>query len=77
MANIEKISDMQSVRNDIGESSGFQTDGYLDKKGTPQGDVKFNHMPPGMEIENQVMADIRGLPVKKVVDESYPGDGWA
>jgi len=77
MANIEKISGMSGTYNDIGEKSGFITDGYLDKKGTPSGDgAMFNRMPPGQEIENQVVVDIRTMPYRKVVEESYPEDGW-
>lgn len=71
------IVDMQSLHNDIGEKSGFQTDGYIDKKGTPYNEAaRFNHMPPGMDIDNQDNADIRDMQMKTVVDTSYPGDGW-
>ena len=31
------IKDMASEKADIGESSGFQTHAYIDKKGTPYG----------------------------------------
>jgi hypothetical protein len=65
------------LHNDIGESSGFITDGYLDKNGTPYGeDAKFNFLPPGMEITNQENAEIHAMPLRKLVEESYPGDGW-
>lgn len=71
------IGGMASTKNDIGEMSGFVTDGYLNKKGTVYGEAaKLNDMPPGMDISNQPMADIRGMPMKRVVAESYPGDGW-
>lgn len=56
---------------------GIQSSGYLNKKGTPNGaDAKFNKMPPGTDIENQVVADIRELPMKTLTNLSYPGDGW-
>ena len=71
------IKGMSSLKNDIGEKSGFQTDGYIDKKGTPHGEAAmFNKMPPGMDITNQDVTDQRNLPLKKVIDISYPGDGW-
>ena len=77
MANNEKITGMSGTYNDIGEKSGFITDGYLDKKGTPYGEAAmFNHLPPGQEIENQVNAVINPMPYRKVIEESYPGDGW-
>jgi hypothetical protein len=71
------VEGMGSLKNDIGEKSGFQIDGYLDKKSTPYGEAaKFNFMPPGMDISAQKVTDIRNMPLKKVVDIGYPGDGW-
>ena len=58
---------------------GFEasTSAYIVKKGTPEGEsAHFNAMPPGMNIEDQVVADIRPMPMKKLTSESYPGDGW-
>ena len=73
----DQIANMSGTHNDIGEQSGFITSGYLDKKGTPNGeDAKFNHMPPGMEISAQSIAEINGMPLRKVTEESYPNDGW-
>lgn len=70
------IVDMQSMKNDIGEASGFQTSGYLDKKGTAYGEAaKFNMMPPGMDIANQETADIRSMPMKTITDSGYADDG--
>jgi len=61
----------------LGEKTGFVTDGYIDKKGTPYGEAaKFNKMPPGMDISNQDVAEINTMSLKRVVDMSYPGDGW-
>lgn len=73
------VPDMGGMKNDIGEKSGFEasTSSYIVKKGTPNGaDAQFNCMPPGMDIENQSMTDQRDMPMKTVVSESYPGDGW-
>lgn len=72
------IGGMQSLKNDIGEKSGFQTNfsDYIDKKGTPYGEAaKFNMMPPGMDISNQENSDIREMPLKQIIDLGYPGDG--
>jgi hypothetical protein len=72
-----KISGIEGLHNDIGEMSGFITDGYLDKNDTPFGEnVKLNFMPPGMDISNQEMAQIHEMPLRTIVAESYPGDGW-
>jgi hypothetical protein len=71
------IGGIGGTHNDIGELSGFITDGYLDKQGTPYGEAaKFNFLPPGMDISNQENAEIHSMPLKKLVDESYPDDGW-
>jgi hypothetical protein len=71
------IRGMEGLHNDIGEMSGFVTDGYIDKQGTPYGEAaKFNYMPPGMDISNQMNTEIHEMPLKKLVAESYPGDGW-
>jgi hypothetical protein len=76
-AHTDDIGNMQSLHNDIGEKSGFQTEGYLVKKGTEYGEAaKFNFLPPGMDISNQVCKDIREMPFKEITDMSYPGDGW-
>ena len=53
------------------------TSSYIVKKGTPWGDnAHLNAMPPGMDIEDQELADIRPMPFKTITAESYPGDGW-
>ncbi len=73
------IANMDSLHDDIGEKSGFEanTDSYIVKKGTPYGEAaKFNIMPPGMDINDQPVRDIRAMTLKKVISESYPGDGW-
>lgn len=72
-----RISGLGGTYNDIGELSGFITDGYIDKNGVPYGEAaKFNYLPPGMDISNQMNAEIHEMPMRKLVAESYPGDGW-
>ena len=71
------IRGMEATHNDIGELSGFITDGYLDKQGTAFGEAaKLNFLPPGMDISNQVHAEINEMPLRQLVGQSYPGDGW-
>ncbi len=55
-------------------TTGFQTAGYITKKGTTT--EKLNEMPPGYDIEDQINADIRAMPMKEVTAQSYPGDGY-
>lgn len=60
------------------EKAGVQAGGYIDKKGTPSGlTAFFNMLPPGMNIEDQKVADVsRDLPMKNYSGGlSYPGDG--
>lgn len=71
------ISELGGMYDDIGEKSGFQDTGYIVKKGTSYGEAaKFNYLPPGMDIDNQENKDIRAMPFKELLDQSYPGDGW-
>ena len=73
------IENINSLKDDIGEKSGFQGDtgAYIVKKGTPYGEAaKLNFLPPGMDISNQENKDIRDMEFKTLVDTSYPGDGW-
>ena len=73
-----EICGISGLHNDIGEMSGFITDGYLDKGDTPYGEAaKLNFLPPGMDISNQQIAQINEMPLRKIVAESYPGDGWS
>lgn len=72
-----RIGGLDGLHNDIGEMSGFATSGYLDKQNTPFGEAaKFNFLPPGMDISNQENAEIHSMPMRILVAESYPGDGW-
>lgn len=71
------ITGISGTHNDIGEKSGFETTGYIYKGDTPYGEnAKLNMMPPGMEIDNQEFSRIYPMKMTKVVEESYPGDGW-
>lgn len=55
--------------------TGFQSSGYINKKGTKAGD-NLNVMPPGYEIENQPNADTSaGMKMKKLLPLSFPGSG--
>jgi hypothetical protein len=59
------------------DKAGIQDSGYIDKKGTPYGvDVFFNCLPPGSNIEDQALADIREQECKYITDLGFPGDGW-
>jgi hypothetical protein len=59
------------------EKDGINDTGYLTKKGTPSGEsAKFNMLPPGTNIEDQAVADIREEPLKLYKHGlSYPDDG--
>lgn len=60
------------------DKTGIHDSGYLTKKGTPSGEgAKFNMLPPGMNIEDQKLADIRAqTQINYGGGISYPGDGW-
>lgn len=71
------IKGMDSASGSNNEMAGFKTTGYINKKGTPYGEsAMFNKMPPGMDISNQDVTDQNDMPMKKLTDTSYPGDGW-
>ena len=74
------VMNMDGTHDDIGEKSGFQanTSSYIVKKGTVYGEAaKLNIMPPGMDINDQTLRDIRDMPLKVYSGgESFPGDGW-
>jgi hypothetical protein len=73
------VFDMDSLKDDIGEKSGFQsnTDGYIVKKGMVYGEAaKLNIMPPGMDISDQPYKDIRDMKLKVYEGGvNFPGDG--
>lgn len=59
------------------DRAGIDDSGYLTKKGLKAGvDEFYNYLPPGMNIEDQHIADIRGQQMKTITDLGYPGDGW-
>lgn len=80
MAKDSSMPDVGVLPSSGGESidkTGIKDSGYLTKKGTPSGNVKLNHLPPGMVIEDQDIKDIHEQPMKMYQGGlSYPGDGW-
>jgi hypothetical protein len=45
------------------DRSGIDTRSHIDKKGTPSGlDARLNHLPPGMNIQDQKVAHIEPQP---------------
>ena len=61
------------------EMVGIRNSGYLAKKALDFGvNAFYNSLPPGMDIEDQEISDIREM--EMVVYEGglgFPGDGWA
>lgn len=59
------------------DKDGVNDNGYLTKKGTPYGvNVFFNTLPPGSDITDQEIADIRVEEMKTWTGGlSFPGDG--
>lgn len=77
----DKYADVNTLPKSGGESvdkTGINDSGYLVKKGTPYGvDVFFNTLPPGSDITDQELADIREESMKTWTGGlSFPGDGW-
>jgi len=76
LADIEVLPDSAELAGN--EMVGVRNSGYLSKKNTVYGvNAMFNTLPPGMDIEDQEMADIREM--EMVVYDTglgYPGDGW-
>lgn len=76
----DEYADMNVLPKSGGEAldkAGIQDSGYLVKKNLPYGiSVFYNTLPPGMDIEDQEIADIREEPYKEIINKSYPGDGW-
>lgn len=59
------------------DKDGIDDAGYIDKKGTPSGeDARFNMLPPGMNIENQKVAEMNSMPMREWKGGlSYEDDG--
>lgn len=77
VADAEVLPDSSELVGD--ERVGARNWGYLAKKGLVFGvNALYNSLPPGMDIEDQEVCDIREM--KMVVYDTglgYPGDGWA
>jgi hypothetical protein len=76
----DKYADEGVLPNSGGETvdkTGIKDTGYLVKKGTPSGsNVMFNTLPPGSDILDQEVADIRVEELKTWSGGlSFPGDG--
>lgn len=72
-----KIPGMDSLKSEALDRPGFETSGYITKKGTPSGEsAKFNYLPPGMDIDDQPMLDVKQMKLKKITTMGYEGDGW-
>jgi hypothetical protein len=77
----DKYADLGVLPTSGGESldkSGIKDQGYLVKKGTPFGvTAHFNSLPPGTDINDQEVADIRVQEMSTYKGGiSFPGDGW-
>ena len=71
------IGNMTSIQSENLDDPGFTADGrHIFKHGTPYGEsAQFNYLPPGMDISNQTMCLINDMPMRKLVDVTYPADG--
>jgi hypothetical protein len=60
------------------EMVGVRNSGYLAKKGLEFGvNAFYNSLPPGMDIEDQEVSDIRKMEMLAYEGGiGYPGDGW-
>jgi hypothetical protein len=76
LADMDVLPDSSELSGD--ERVGVRDHGYLAKKGLEFGvNAFYNSLPPGMDIEDQEVCDIREM--KMVVYDTglgYPGDGW-
>lgn len=73
----KNIKGMDSLMSESLDRPGFQTDGYITKKGMCYGEgAKFNYLPPGMDITNQEYTDQRNMKLKRITNMGYEGDGW-
>ena len=76
LADVEVLPDSSELIGD--ERVGARNYGYLAKKNLEFGvNAFYNSLPPGMDIEDQEVCDMREM--KMVVYDTglgYPGDGW-
>jgi hypothetical protein len=77
VADVGVLPDSSMMKNN--EMVGVRDDGYLVKKNLPYGNnANYNSLPPGMDIEDQEVCDIRRMEMKVYKGGvGYPGDGWA
>jgi hypothetical protein len=77
LADLEVLPDSAELAGN--EMIGIRDSGYLTKKNLEFGvNAMYNSLPPGMDIEDQEICDIREEEIV-IFDRglSYPGDGWA
>jgi hypothetical protein len=69
------LSDLQSLQGEALDRPGFETNGYITKKGTAYGEAaKFNYLPPGMDIDCQM--NYSGVHSSFTYHEIVNGDGF-
>ena len=76
LADLEVLPDSSELVGD--ERVGIRNEGYLAKKNLEFGvNALYNSLPPGMDIEDQEVCDIRQMELR-VYDGGlgYEGDGW-
>jgi hypothetical protein len=75
LADMNQLSDTGKMAGN--EMVGVKNNGYLTKKDLPYGvEVFYNTLPPGSDIEDQEIADIREMKMKTITPLGYPGDGF-
>ena len=76
LADLDVLPDSCELVGD--ERVGIRNHGYLSKKNLEFGvNAMYNSLPPGMDIEDQEVTDIRQMELR-VYERGlgYPGDGW-
>ena len=77
IADVGVLADSGRMKNN--EMVGIKDNGYIVKKNLPYGvNAHYNSLPPGMDIEDQEITDIRTMGMRAYKGGlGYPGDGWA
>lgn len=77
LADADVLPDSTELLGD--ERVGIRDHGYLAKKGLEFGaNALYNSLPPGMDIEDQELADIRKMELRTYDGGlGYEGDGWS
>lgn len=73
-----KVRGMESWQPSVNlDDPGFDASGsQIYKQGTPYGEgAYFNQLPPGHDISDQALLAAYEMPLKRITDMSYPGDG--